>query len=76
MVFSLNGERTAIDASLPTRVSRIPRDALIVPRDIAAKAWHDTSGSHCFGDVIFDWCRARYKKEMSIVGKIGEPRRA
>lgn len=48
-VFMINGGKVIVDASLPTGVIKLPRDARRVPTERAAAMWHDTSGLHTFG---------------------------
>jgi hypothetical protein len=45
----INGKRVLLDASLPTTVDRLPRDARPVDAETAARLWHDDNESHTFG---------------------------
>lgn len=48
-VARINGESRVIDASLPTRVSRVPRDAVELHPNDVARLWHEDNESHVFG---------------------------
>ena len=41
--------KVVIDSSLPTVVATLPKDAVEVDRDTAARWWHDDNESHVFG---------------------------
>jgi len=47
--FRINGEINVIDASLPHRVDRIPRDAKRIEPEEFSRVWHLSTGSHVFG---------------------------
>lgn len=48
-VVSLNGEKRVIDASLPTKVDKIPRGAKQLLPEAVARCWHWDNESHVFG---------------------------
>ena len=45
----LNGERKLLEGSLPNRVDKLPRDAVEVTPEDAARLWHEDNESHVFG---------------------------
>lgn len=48
-VFKINGSKVIVDATLPTGVIKLPRDAKRVQPESAAAIWHGTSDLHEFG---------------------------
>lgn len=46
---NLNGSRHLLDATLPTTVDRLPRDARPVDPAESARLWHEDNESHTFG---------------------------
>jgi hypothetical protein len=48
-VFKINRSKVVVDVSLPTGVITLPKDAVRVTPERAARLWHDTSGLHEFG---------------------------
>jgi hypothetical protein len=50
MVFRINGEEHVIDASVPTHLDRLPRDAVEITGDLYENILHATTGSHVWGD--------------------------
>ena len=53
-VFRINGSEVIVDASLPTGVLALPRDAKRLSPEKAAKLWHSTSELHEFGAGVDD----------------------
>jgi hypothetical protein len=43
------GSKTVIDPSLPTTVTFLPKDAVEVSPEDAARVWHEDNESHVFG---------------------------
>jgi len=53
-IFRINGSEVLVDASLPTGVLALPRDAKRLSPEKAAKLWHSTSELHEFGAGVDD----------------------
>ena len=54
LVFNINGGKVVVDASLPTGVTRLPKDARQLSPEKAAALWHSTSELHEFGAGVED----------------------
>jgi len=66
MLFNLNGERHAIDASVPTTLDRIPKDAVEVTGELAERIWHCQCGSHVMGCCYLQETRELILHEQAL----------
>jgi hypothetical protein len=53
-VFNINGGKVVVDASLPTGVTRLPKDAKRLSPEQAAALWHSSGELHEFGAGVED----------------------
>lgn len=71
MCFSINNEIHVIDASVPTHVGKLPRDAVEITGELREKILHCKCGSHTWGCLYLREVKAILKPMPGGVKRFG-----